>query len=108
MTALQPGLPLTVVDAITTTGAKDVFALPARACLLAWQTSFNIAPGTFNATLQVSIDGVSFTTLDTSTAVGGETRTIDTPTAAVFGRINVVTNDTNKELTVVVIAKTTW
>lgn len=104
-TALSPGLVETLVAAVTTTGAKTIFALPARACVLAWQTSFNEAPSAIDIDLEVSIDGVVFTVLDTSTAVGGEARTIAEVTAAQFVRVNVITNTGSKELTVTLIAK---
>lgn len=104
-TALSPGLVETIVDAETTTGAKTAFALPSRACVLAWQTSFGSAPGAFDGDLEVSIDGVSWTVLDTSTSTAGETRTIAEVTAAQFVRVIVNTNTGNEELTVTIIAK---
>ena len=99
------GVKQTILNAVTATGAGTTFGLPTRACFLAWQTSFNIAPGAFNATLRVSLDGVVWTVLDTTTSTAGEVRTITAPTAAIFVDVNVVTNTGAREATVTIIAK---
>jgi len=99
------GVKQTLIDAVTGTGASSTFALPTRACILAWQTSFDTAPSGVSITIDVSLDGLVWTTIDTSTATGGEVRTIATPTAALFIRANVGTNTGNKHVTVVIVAK---
>lgn len=99
------GIPATILDAITATGAGTTFALPNRSVVLAWQSSFDVNPAAVNITLRVSIDGVSWTVLDTTTTVGGETRTISAPTAARFVDVNVVTNTGSRAATVSLIAK---
>lgn len=102
---LQIGVLETILNAITGTGASDTFALPSRLVALAWQTSFDVAPAAVSITIQVSLDGLSWTTIDTSTAVGGETRTIASSTAARFVRANVGTNTGNRAVTLTLIAK---
>lgn len=103
--SLLIAVPCTLLSSVTATGASATFALPSRSCVLTWQTSFNSNPDAVNITIRVSIDGVVWTVLDTSTAVGGEVRTITAPTAAVFVDANVVTNTGVKQITVVLIAK---
>ena len=102
---LQPAVLQTIIDAVTGTGAGLTFGLPVRACVLAWQTSFGVAPAAVSITIEVSLDNVAWTVIDTSTAVGGEVRTIDTPTAAIFVRANVGTNTGSPAVTVTIIAK---
>lgn len=105
MTLILIGVPYNLLNARASTGASDPAALPIRSTVLAWQTSFDEAPDAINITLRVSIDGEVWTVLDTSTAVGGEVRTIDVPTAALFVDANVVTNTGDSEVTVTLVAK---
>jgi hypothetical protein len=93
------------LTARTGTGASNTFALPARTSTLTWQTSFDIAPAAVNITIRVSIDGINWTVIDTSTVVGGEVRTIAATTSALFIDANVVTNTGNRQVTVTVVAK---
>lgn len=93
------------LTARTGTGASNTFALPARTCTLTWQTSFDIAPAAVNITIRVSIDGINWTVIDTSTATAGEVRTIAAPTSALFVDANVVTNTGNRQVTLAVVAK---
>lgn len=102
---ISPVKPVNLLTARTGTGASAVFALPARACVLAWQTSFDVNPSVVNITIRVSLDTAVWTVLDTSTAVGGEVRTITVPTAALFIDANVVTNTGNRAVTVLLVAK---
>lgn len=102
---LMLGVKATILSARTGTGASNTFGLPTRAAILAWQTSFDIAPAAVNITVRVSLDGIVWTVIDTSTDVNGEIRTIATPTAAIFVDVNVVTNTGDREVTVVMIAK---
>lgn len=104
-TALNLGVPVTLLNAITVTGAGSAFALPARACVLAWQLSYDVNPSAIDIDLEISMDGLSWTVLDTSTAVGGEFRDIDQLTAAVFIRVIVNTNTGARAATVLLIAK---
>jgi hypothetical protein len=98
-------VPVTLINARTGTGASNVFALPARTATLTWQTSFDVNPAAVNITIRVSIDGVNWTVIDTSTAVAGEVRTIAAPTSALFVTANVVTNTGDREVTVTLVAK---
>ena len=97
--------PVKLIDAVAGTGAGDTFALPVRSVVLAWQTAFDVNPAAVSITLEVSIDGVAWTVLDTSTVVGGEVRTIQDVTAALFIRANVGTNTGDKTVTVTLVAK---
>lgn len=102
---ISPGKLVTLINAVTGTGAGSVFALPARACALTWQTSFDVNPAAVSITIRVSLDGLVWTVLDTSTAVGGEVRVITGATSALFIDANVVTNTGNRAVTVTLAAK---
>lgn len=104
-TLILLGVPCVIMDAQTATGAGDDFALPARASVLTWQTSFDVNPDAVNITIRVSIDGVVWTVIDTSTAVAGEVRTIADVTSAVFVDANLVTNTGGHEVTITIVAK---
>lgn len=102
---ISPGKLATLINAVTGTGAGGLFALPSRACVLTWQTAFDVNPAAINITIRVSLDGVVWTVLDTSTVVGGEVRVITTLTSALFVDANVVTNTGNRAVTVTLVAK---
>lgn len=88
-------------------GAQNgaTYALPARTVIVAWQTSYTGGPSAVNVILQVSLDGVVWTTYDTSTSTAGETRTITTPTAAKFIRAVIVSNTGGTLATVNIVCK---
>jgi len=104
MTLITLAVPVTLLDGVTGTPTSDVFALPTRAALLSWQTSFNTAPAAVSISLQVSIDGVNFVEVDSSTAVAGEVKVVS-PVSALFIKVVVATNTGDKEITVVLLAK---
>lgn len=103
--SLQFAVPATIISARTGTGASDTFALPARACYLAWQTSFDVAPSAIDIDIDVSLDNSVWTTLDTSVDINGEVWTIADPVAALFVRAYVNTNTGNRAVTAVMVAK---
>lgn len=105
LTLLNIAVPITILNARTGTGASNTFALPTRACILEWETSFDIAPGAIDIDIDVSMDNVLWTTIDNSTAVGGETQVIADPTAALFIRANVKINTGNRKVTLMMVAK---
>lgn len=104
-TSIPLSYPVNLLTAITVTGAGAAFALPAKSVVLSWQASYDVAPAAVSITLEVSIDGVLWTVLDTTTAVGGEVRTIANPTSAIFVRVNVGTNTGSRAATVIIVAK---
>jgi hypothetical protein len=78
--SLAYGMPVKSFDAGAPSGAVEgsIFAIPImlNAQGFIWQTSFATAPSAVSLSLRVSIDGVNWTIIDTSTATAGETRTI--------------------------------
>jgi len=96
---------LTIINARVGTGASDTFALPSRTCILTWQTTFDVAPAVIDIDIDVSLDGTAWTTIDTSTAVGGEVRVIAAATGALFIRAIVNTNTGNRAVTLTLVAK---
>ena len=75
--ALGVGVPEYSFLSEATLGAGIPYALP-EANLVSWQTIFASAPGAVSVQLQGSIDGITWVTIDSSTVVGGELRTIQT------------------------------
>src|SRR3990167_50028 len=63
---------------------SDVVVLPSTNCQITWQTSYGTVPAIANVQLQISVDGLHFNTIDTTTNVSGEIRTF--VTAAKFAR----------------------
>lgn len=81
----QTSLSATSTGAVTGT----TFALPSgAAAVVSWQIIHSPAPSAFSASLQASLDGTNFNTIDTSTTLTGEVRTIATQGAWKFLRIN--------------------
>lgn len=105
ITQILKAVLITLINAVNVTGAGSTFALPNNLVSLVWQTAFDTAPSGVSITLEVSLDNVNWTTIDTSTATIGEVRTITNSTSAAFIRANVGTNTGNKHVTVTLIAK---
>lgn len=102
---IQPGEPVKLFDAnavaAPVNGAE--FALPTTfAKYLSWTTFFASAPTAVSVTLEISNDKVVWNTLDTTTALGGETRTIS-PTAAAFIRARKASQPDGGALTVTLV-----
>lgn len=99
---------LTLFDAFALAqGNSSSFALPARTVVLTWQTVLAVAPGAITVLLQVSMDNLNWTTIDTSTSTAGEVRTVSAPTSASFirARISALTIGSGTTLTTTVIGK---
>ena len=82
----SPGETITLFDDKPSEGGvfSDSVILPSVNCQITWQTSYASTPLTANVQLQVSIDGLHFNTIDTTTDTAGEIRTL--LTAARFAR----------------------
>lgn len=83
----------TIMDALAATAdTKGTgYALPPTPAgnrVLTWQSSFSVAPDAINITLEGAIEDTDakYATLDTTTAVGGELRTVTTASAIRFIR----------------------
>lgn len=75
--ALMHGVPVKTFDAAPTTNPSTgtVFALPARAGSLVWQTFFAVNPASITVNLEASLDMIHWDPIDSSTVVTGEVRT---------------------------------
>lgn len=104
-TQILKAVQVTLLSAIVATGRSGIFALPNNLVSLVWQTSYNSAPSGTSVTLDVSLDGVNWTTIDTSTDTSGEVRVVPSSTAAPFISVNFGTNTGGKALTVTLMAK---
>lgn len=99
---------LTLYNALAlTVGNSSSFALPARTVVLTWQIVLPVAPNAISVVLQVSMDNTNWTTIDTSTATGGEVRTVEIPTSAAFirTRVDSLTIGSGTTITTTVIGK---
>lgn len=88
MYALQPGEPVLLFDADAAAAPvnSDAYAMATdHVKYIAWGFSFASAPSACSIKIQVSDDNSIWTDLDSSTTVGGETKTTN-PTAARFIR----------------------
>jgi len=73
--------------AATTVTNSTTYALPARLCTLAWQYLFTTNPSALTLNLQMSLDGVTWNTVDSTTVTTGGLR-IFTGACASFVRLN--------------------
>ena len=105
MIILEQGQVLDSFDAFAIDNvAGDVFALPAQAVLVTWQTSFGSAPVAINIIIETSLDNVSWSTVATTTATGGATGSFNT--SAVFIRASIVSHTNGDTVTVQLVSKT--
>jgi hypothetical protein len=85
---LQLGIPETALAlASTTVTNSTTYALPARLCSLAWQYFFTTNPTALTLNLQLSLDGINWGTVDSTTVTTGGIRIV-TSIPAAFVRIN--------------------
>lgn len=104
MSSLLLGIPQKLFDAAASgTGNSLSYSLPARASQLTWQTSFGSNPASITLQLQTSLDGTIWNTIDSSTTVTGEIRTINSSAIFVRARINAISGGTL--ITVSVVGK---
>lgn len=102
---IQPGGQVKLFDANAVAAPVNSaeFALPTTfAKYLSWTTNFASAPTAVSVTLEISNDKLVWNTLDTTAALGGETRTIG-PTAAAFIRARKVSQTGGGALTLTLI-----
>lgn len=52
-------------------------AMPVRATTFTWQSVFGDAPSAVSLAMLGSLDGVTFASIDTSTTVGGQIKTVN-------------------------------
>ncbi len=88
-----PANSFTDADSGTTTGTS--FALPAQAIQCTWVTSYGTGPASITILLETSLDNSVWSTLDTSTAVAGETRNVNTSAVFIRARISAISMGDN-------------
>lgn len=89
------GSPVAVLNAVTTTGVSSIILQPTSSVaggpiLITWQTSTTGSPTGVSCTLQGSLDGVNWATIDTTTSTSGELRFV-TNSPVVYIRLNLGT-----------------
>jgi hypothetical protein len=105
MIILEQGQVLDSFDAFAIDNvAGTVYALPAQAVLVTWQTSFGSAPVAINIIIETSLDNVSWSTVATTTDTGGETGSFNT--SAIFIRSSIVSHTGGDTVTVQLVSKT--
>lgn len=101
---MQDGQVVKSFDAAATTPATGgKFALPARASQLTWQTSFGSAPVSITILIETSLDNSNWATVAITTAVAGETGTLNT--SAIFIRSKITSSSGGSGVTVQLVAK---
>lgn len=104
MIALQQSLPVKSFDAATlSAGNGTPFALLANACQVTWQTIFGSTPSAVSVSIQTSLDGTTWSTVDTSTVTAGAVRSFVTSAIFIRAVINSATGGTT--VTVSIVAK---
>lgn len=103
--ALLPGQVVSLIPAGTalTQVNGDSFALPGLACQLSWQTVYASTPDAVSVKIQVSLNNTDWVTLDTTTVVTGDVKTLIISAPFVRARIESATSGTT--VTVLAIAK---
>jgi len=76
----------------------STFALPSRATQVTWQTVYGTAPASITIQLQISMDGTNWSTVDSSTNVNGEAKTVQFNAPFVRGNISAITGGTTVSL----------
>lgn len=92
--ALSPGQVVSLIPALTTLAQAngDSFALPGLACQLSWQTIFATTPDAVSIKIQGSLDNTNWVTLDTSTVVTGDLKTLIISAPFIRAQIESATN----------------
>lgn len=90
-----PGSPVILLNAVTSTGVSSVVLQPTRSIsggptLFTWQMAITGAPASVSTTLQGSLDGLNWATLDTSTNTTTELRFVAN-SPVVYLRLNLGT-----------------
>lgn len=103
---LQFGVPSKSLDALAGTTATNgtEYALPGQdGSSITWQSVFSSAPSAVNVVLQLSNDGITYYTVDTSTNTAGEIRTFNT--SARFARARLVSKTDGGTTTIILNAQ---
>ena len=107
--AIDPNSPTVLLAAATGTGAGATFAnalTPGGAGVLqdfAWQVAVTGSPSGISTTLQGSLDGATWLTLDTSTNTSGELRAISgKPVTFLRANVGTLTGGTAPTVTVTI------
>lgn len=103
-TLIQKSIAQKLLDAVAASVGNGVaFALPTIATELTWQTSFGTAPDSITLQLQSSNDGITWSTIDSSTSVTSVSRSIVSSGIFIRARINAIVGGTT--VTVNLVAK---
>lgn len=102
---LEPGVPFYFFNAenVVAPATSIMVATPATQAQFSWVVSFSSAPSATSVTLQGSMDGLSWFSLDNASSTAGEIR--NTVVAVPFLRIVVNTKTGGGTLTVGIVAK---
>lgn len=106
MILIYKNVPKFLLDAaVPVAGLESAqYALPDQSNTLTWQTFFGTAPASCTFKLWGSLDGANFSVIDTSTAVAGEVKTIDTNVKFAYVELDAVSGSP-AEVSVLLVAK---
>ena len=106
MVLLNKGVPALLING-SAIGALigNVFALPARAVYISWQTGYTGSPSAVNVVLEVSNDNLVWNIIDTATDAAGELRNVSGLVSAGFIRARMVSNTGGTLISVSILVK---
>jgi hypothetical protein len=106
MNTLQKSISQKLFDAISAaTHTSTAYALPAVATQITWQTIFDSAPSSITVLIETSLDNITWSTADTSTATAGAIRTFNSSAVFVRARISAISAGGATQVTVIIVAK---
>ncbi len=106
MNSLQKSVAQKLFDAISAaTHTSAAFALPSVATQITWQTIFDSAPSSVTILIETSLDNITWSTSDTSTATAGAIRTFNSSALFVRARISAISAGGATQVTVIIVAK---
>jgi hypothetical protein len=105
MEQLLKDVPTSILATAGTTGAGTIFAFPATATQATWQAVYGTTPSSITTLVEASMDGVTFNTLDSSTATAGAIRSFVACPAYIRGNVSAIGSTTTGTTTIIIIAK---
>jgi hypothetical protein len=105
MKLLNLNIPKLLFDEDTVSAGLEStqYALPDRSTTLTWQTFFGTDPASCTFKLWGSLDGVTFSIIDTSTVVIGEIRTVNTNVKFIYVELDAISGGAS--VSVLLVAK---
>lgn len=94
--------PVTLASAVGNAGgAQTAFSFPVNVTNIGWTTAYTGSPTGASVTLEGSLDGTNFYTIDTSTSTSGEYRAVsDKPVRAIRANVGTLSGGSTPKVTI--------